>query len=327
MQLFANNFPKPQLHMLKSSSKQFLLSSYRHLLSSSRGFLLYNTLYESNWLPIGIRNRLVIANRYIQPADLGSEHYNLRLVSSGRQVKLPPIHLLRHWQFAQSYRWATPFYAEVIRRLLAVHSAGIWIDIGANQGLRCLDAHDAGWQVWAYEPNTEALNFYRTLIDLNPWLSKPGNRQVQAAIGNQQGSVTIEIDSTSYLSSVSTVNKPSDFELERTERVPCLRMHGELNQLKNKDTNIIAKIDVEGFEVAVLEGFGPWLNPLKALLVEVTPQTIATVRQLLEQAGFRIWFIDEQYYQLVHIQDASLPIEGTFDLLAWPKGLLLPQVR
>lgn len=310
--------------MIKTATKRVLLRGYRQLLHSATGFRFYNAVYEAGWLPSAVRNRLVVANRHIQPAHLGSREYTLRLIGSGRRVALPPIHTLSHWQFAQSYRWATPFYAHLIRRLLASQPPGLWIDIGATQGIRCLDAHDAGWQVWAYEPNAEALGFYGQLLQRNPWLSRPGDRQVRAAVGDQEGEVTLDIDASSYLSSVSSVSKPSGFQLARSETVPCLRLDRELERHQAEPAGAIAKIDVEGFGLAVLEGFGSKLAQLGAVLVEVTPRTLAPVCQRLEQAGFRMASIDERRHELVPLPQALLPPQGTFDLLAWPQARPLP---
>lgn len=310
--------------MIKTATKRALLRGYRKLLRSTTGFRFYNAVYEAGWFPSAVRNRLVVANRHIRPDELGSREYSLRLIGSGRSVVLPPICTLSHWQFAQSYRWATPFYAHLIRRLLASQPTGLWIDIGANQGIRCLDAHDAGWQVWAYEPNAETLGFYSQLLQRNPWLSRVGDRQVRAAVGDQEGEVTLEIDASSYLSSVSSVSKPSAFQLARSEIVPCLRLDRELKRHQVEPGGAIAKIDVEGFEVAVLDGFGSSLGQLGGVLVEVTPRTLVLVCQRLELAGFRIAYIDEQRRELVPLAQALLPPEGTFDLLAWPQARPLP---
>lgn len=75
----------------------------------------------------------------------------------------------------------------------------------------------------AYEPNAEALAFYGQLLQRNPWLSKPADRQVRAAVGDQEGEVTLDIDANSFLFSVSSMSKPSGFQLARSQAVPCLR--------------------------------------------------------------------------------------------------------
>ena len=312
--------------MIKTTTKRALFRGYRQVLRSATGFRLYNTVYEAGWLPPPVRNRLVLANCHIQPDELGRREYTLRLIGSGRGVALPPIRTLSHWQFAQSYRWATPFYAALIRRLLASQPAGLWIDIGANQGIRCLDAHDAGWHVWAYEPNAEALAFYGQLLQRNPWLSRPGDRQVRSAVGDQEGELTLDIDASSYLSSVSSVTKPSGFQLARTETVPCLRLDQELTRQQGEAAIAIAKIDVEGFELAVLRGFGSRLGQLSAVLVEVNEHTQDPVCKVLHQAGFQMAYIDDQRHELVPLPQAALPPVGTFDLLAWPIARPLPKL-
>lgn len=312
--------------MIKKATKKAFLQGYRKILRSARGFRFYNSVYEVNWLPTPIRNLLVLSNCHIQADELGSSQYTLSLIRNGLRVDLPPIQTLSHWQFVQSYRWATPFYAELIRRLLAHYPSGLWIDIGANQGIRCLDAHDAGWQVWAYEPNAEALSFYRELLQRNSWLNRPGDRQVQAAVGDKESELMVDIDASSYLSSVSGVDKPEGFEIARSETVQCLRMDRQFERWQAEISSAFAKVDVEGFEVAVLEGFGSSLSQLRALLVEVTRSSVVPVSSMLESAGFQLLFIDERYHKLTPGPNAVLPQHGTFDLLAWPQALPLPSI-
>lgn len=312
--------------MIKTATKKALLRGYRQLLRSTTGFRFYNAVYEAGWLPTPIRNQLVVANRHIQPEELGSIEYTLRLIGTGRSVALPPIRTLRHWQFAQSYRWATPFYSHLIRHLLASEPAGLWIDIGANQGIRCLDAHDAGWQVWAYEPNAETLGFYLQLLQCNPSLTRSGDRAILAAVGDREGEVTLDIDASSYLSSVSSVSKPSGFQLARSETVALLRMDQELTRHQGKAAGAIVKIDVEGLELAVLRGFGSRLSQLGAVLVEVTQHTQEPVGKVLHQAGFQMAYIDETRHELVLLPQAAMPSAGTFDLLAWPVARPLPKL-
>jgi hypothetical protein len=114
--------------------------------------------------------------------------------------------------------------------------------------------------------------------------------------------------------------------IARSETVPCLRLHRELEHHQAVAADAIAKIDVEGFELAVLQGFGSKLGQLGAVLVEVTPRSLPKVCLLLEQAGFRMFYIDERLRELVPLNQAGLPSEGTFDLLAWPQARPLPEL-
>ena len=107
---------------------------------------------------------------------------------------------------------------------------GLTIDIGANQVIRCLDAHDAGWQVWAYEPNAESLVFYGQLLQRNLWLGKPADRQLWAAVGDQEGELTLDIDASSFFPSVNSMSKPYGFQLACSEAVPCLCLDRELER-------------------------------------------------------------------------------------------------
>lgn len=308
--------------MLKKFAKRSLLQAYRSLLATPGGFCLYNACYESNLMPAGLLNRLVAANRHVSPDQLGSRNYMLRLIGSGCKLTLPPISSLSQWQFAQSYRWATPFYSSVIRQLLTQLPAGLWIDIGANQGLRCLDAHAAGWTVWAYEPNNEAIAYYEAILRDHPWLRHSGDRLVVAAVGNGETQLSLDVDASSYLSAVSSLRKPVGFQLARTETVPCYRLDAELIRHGRSASGAVAKIDVEGFECEVLEGCGTALAELAALLVEVTAQTVSAVEQRLRAAGFELRFIDENQRRLTPLE--SLPASGTYDLLAIRPETVLP---
>ena len=70
-------------------------------------FYLCNTLYESGWLIPALLNQLVVASHHIHPGKSGSTDYTLRLTNT-----------LSNWQFAQSYRWATPLHTDLLREAL-----------------------------------------------------------------------------------------------------------------------------------------------------------------------------------------------------------------
>lgn len=81
---------------------------------------------------------------------------------------------------------------------------------------------------------------------------------------------------------------------------------------------------MEGFELAVLQGFGSKLGQLGEVLVEVTPRSLPKVCHLLEQVGFRMFYIDERLRDLLRLNQAGFPPVASYDLLAWPQQRPLP---
>ena len=303
-----------------SGAKKLVKNSWGWVLKNPATFRVYNSVFELNKTPLSLINFLVRINRFVPLEALDGKSYSIRLRGTNTIIHLPPLRSLQQWQFSQSYRWHDPFFTELIRTALKNFSAKIFFDIGANQGLRSLDPLSQGCNVIAFEPNEIAIDFLRQIIALNPVLKQQECRIIVAAVGDQAGQVEFEIDSSSYLSSVKSTPKHSEFLLERTIRANCIRMDDFINKNSLDATGSIVKVDVEGFEVEVLRGWGELLRLPQVIFVEATMRTLDTTHKLLSRVGFKLFYINSSLQKIIPLDialsDSGVPKSGTFDIMA-----------
>jgi FkbM family methyltransferase len=173
------------------------------------------------------------------------------------------------------------------RQLVDQHRLEWFFDIGANFGLYTvlLSAETGLTQLHAFEPLPRNVH----QLAANLYLNDLDNRVTlhNIALGDRAGKLALHVDPQS--TGVSTL-LPSESHRDRDAyqariEVEC-RMFDELFSLAG--VRALVKIDVEGAELLVLSGMRQFLQGNKVVLqVETTPQTLAPVDALLQQAGFR----------------------------------------
>ena len=135
----------------------------------------------------------------------------------------------------------------------------LFIDIGANVGVyTMLAAVEAKSRVMAFEPSSQSFNALKKNIELN------GLENLvigyKTALGNQMGETTMT-------HSIDAMNHIETLPNGQGEMVEI----NTLDNLLSENCPALIKIDVEGFESAVLEGAKKTLsNPLlKAIIIEL----------------------------------------------------------
>jgi FkbM family methyltransferase len=178
----------------------------------------------------------------------------------------------------------------------------VW-DVGANIGLWTLfiaTRLKGRGQVVAFEPFARA----RTLLEQNLILNHIENTTVySSALGNENGEVPFypSVDGAISTSALACHDGPYG-----TERKPLYVPIRTAGRVVDENTFLLpdaVKIDVEGAELAVLEGFSDSIwKRLKVLFVEVHPDLITAldgsvdaVRGILERHDFEI---QRQYKRL-----------------------------
>ncbi len=122
-------------------------------------------------------------------------------------------------------------------------NSALCFDVGANRGGKSEAMLKAGMRVVAFEPSQEALIELRARCSKNPlWTLMP------AAVGSEPGIAKLYCRQDSGLSSLR-----DDWigETINTEYVPVVTLD---NAIKTFGNPFYCKIDVEGWELEVLEG-------------------------------------------------------------------------
>ncbi len=140
----------------------------------------------------------------------------------------------------------------------------LW-DVGANIGLYSLFAAACGVRVVAIEPMIENLYALTANLKLNPGIAKLITI-VPAALSDENGFTTLYLSSSEVASSCHAAGEPLNFRLERKDhwkaQQGCVAMRAETLWSQGIPAPTAVKIDVDGFEHKVIQGFGaPGLCP------------------------------------------------------------------
>lgn len=193
-------------------------------------------------------------------------------------------------------------------RKLAELSPDVCVDIGANYGEFSLAIADTGLPVVTIEPNP------RLLAPLQATFSRWKNVQVHcAAVADEDGAVSLYVDpqesGSASLSRTPVVSRRllGRYRIEKYE-VPARRLDSLINDTVGMlPASVILKIDVEGFEQAVLQGAMPLLKRASwwRALVEFNPMAI-------RRAGDdpqRVWSLLREYHGVLVSRDTSLHLD------------------
>jgi FkbM family methyltransferase len=165
-----------------------------------------------------------------------------------------------------------PLLTQWIARHLATSAHGIVVDVGANLGWHALHAaqHEAVDTVVAFEPDS----FNAWLLDRN--LTLNGIEKVivcAAAVGAQCGSARLHRYKGSNRGRHSIL---ANYGLG-SRRIPMSDLDSALAALGLSDQRILVlKIDVEGYEPAVIEGAQRTLSRTDVAIVEHSPDLSRT---------------------------------------------------
>lgn len=200
-------------------------------------------------------------------------------------------------------KWRVDFFQS------SISERSLFFDIGANVGFFSLLAAARGAGVHAFEPEPSNLCRLQGNLRLNPHLA--GKVKVwPLALGDRSGEVDFGRPlSDNYGHSSLLVDDGFDRIRVKMERFDAL----EFGRFQER----FFKIDVEGAEQLVLEGFGgAWDSPAPTVfLVEIHRQygaNLDAIVQSFASRGFRVSFLDE----LQGGETESAPDDGDVALLA-----------
>jgi FkbM family methyltransferase len=183
-----------------------------------------------------------------------------------------------------------------IARHLASSPEGIVVDVGANMGWHAIHAarHRAVETVVAFEPDS----FNTWLLDRNLSINHVDNVVVCAcAVGARSGIAKLHRYKSSNLGRHSLI---ADYG-RGTKLVPVRDLDGALDNLHLGDRRILLlKIDVEGYEPAVIDGAGRALIRADVVILEYTPRlshdgglSVERMIDRLQRCGFKSFALEE----------------------------------
>ena len=196
--------------------------------------------------------------------------------------------------------YAQNFEDVMLWRALGHIPNGLYIDVGAQHPI--VDSvskafYEHGWRGIHVEPTTTYANLLRA--------DRPDEVVIQAALSNHTGTVQFyEIAETGLSTADSAIaarHQEQGFAITETV-VPCMTLADVFNLTADKDIHWL-KVDVEGFERQVLEGWAnspalPWIIVVESTLPLTTIETHENWEALLLERGYRASYFDglNRYY-------------------------------
>lgn len=206
-----------------------------------------------------------------------------------------------------------------LARLLFHHNIETIIDVGANIGQYAMNIRDAGYKgrIISFEPLSAA---YRQL-KRNGRRDKGWTIADRMALGNRDGETEINISANSVSSSIlpmmdSHKKAARDSAYIGKERVTVRRLDSLLPDL-DLAGNVFMKIDVQGFEIEVLNGASQFLSMSRGLQIELSlvelyagQMSMENMINLVSNLGFELYALFPGFVD--NTSGRMLQVDGIF---------------
>lgn len=202
-------------------------------------------------------------------------------------------------------------FADMAFALHLLRQSDLFVDIGANVGVYTVIASKVcGARTIAFEPAVETLPALRANIAVNDIAGLVDVHEV--ALGDTPGHADFTVG-------LDCINHVALDGLVPTRRVPVHR----LDDLLRDHDPVLIKIDVEGFERAVIAGAVETLNKPSLLAIEI--ETVdAETHAMLTGAGFAEMFYDPMQRRL---SDTPLGFEPGNRLFVRDRAAVMARVE
>jgi FkbM family methyltransferase len=216
--------------------------------------------------------------------------------------------------------YAQNFEDVILWRALGELGRGFYIDIGAQDPVVdsvSLCFYEAGWRGIHVEPSAH----YAALLRR----ARPDELVIEAAVDNLRGIVTFYESTTTGLSTcdpgIAERHIAEGLELRKTQ-VPAITLSDVLNGCGDREVHWL-KIDVEGFEKQVIDGWlptkvRPWIVVVESTRPNTSEPTFPAWEPQLVNLGYRYVYFDglnRFYLSEAHLDLAYLfgPGPNVFD--------------
>lgn len=286
------------LFMLKSAFK-FIAKSIgrvlgRFIVRIPSLMPVFNTAYE--YAPYWLRDlfiKTVAGTPRYMPQPKQDFIWNIHL-SNDVDLKVPvDAKDIKTWQFAISYQWhdiGLKMIEEFLNENISLDR--VFLDIGANLGLRSLYSLSMDRKTVLFEPNISLRHFTEQLFAAN----KLSNFTIENfCLGTQDDeTVRLYISKSSYLSSVLEQNAIQDTIIDLRD-VPIIKLDTYVDKNLPKQNIGLIKIDVEGFEKEVLLGAKTCLEEHRpAVMIEVQPSNSDFVFEFFNSLNYEGYGIENR---------------------------------
>lgn len=190
--------------------------------------------------------------------------------------------------------YAQNFEDVILWRALQDIEAGFYIDVGANDPVSDSVSkafYDRGWRGIHIEPVPQFADKLRE--------ARPDETVIEAALGTKTGKMEFfEVEDTGLATGIaetSANHTRSGYEVS-PRTVPVKTLSSVFRNVKEPDIHWL-KIDVEGMEAAVLEGWGrsarrPWILVIESTEPNSTRETHSEWEALIEARGYSPVYFD-----------------------------------
>lgn len=241
-------------------------------------------------------------NRWKEIAETHKTHALEIYISDSLKLKLYTDSIISKYIYFDSFEKDELLF---LQRFL--HPGDICIDIGAHIGLFSLHASSIVGEtgmVYAFEPTQKTFSRLQENISLN---SAKNIQAIHTALSNTDGTAELHVASSGY-DAWNSLAKPSLGTIQNTETISTKTFDTFVQTIDRKHAIKFIKIDVEGWEIPVLEGGKEFLSQPIAptLLVEFTDQnainagyTCTELYNLLISFGYDLYTYDSIHNVLI----------------------------
>ncbi|BCX48318.1 methyltransferase FkbM family protein [Haloferula helveola] len=178
--------------------------------------------------------------------------------------------------------------------LLSINRVDVVVDIGANDGGYVQALREDGWEgsVVSFEPQPAAFSRLQERFAGNPnWKGR------ELALGEENGTFEMNIHEMDVLSSFLTKTE-KETSAGKTVSVEMARMDSVFDAVLGSHSRPFVKIDTQGFERQVINGFGSRTSDVVGWQLELSVEAlyegqprIEEILGLMRELGFSLWRI------------------------------------